>query len=62
MKYFYSDPLASKSKRFHKHSPGSWDSKYAISELPCASVSKRDFVQNLCYENEFPLQGGLIFT
>ena len=28
-------------------------SKLAISELPCASVSERVFVQNLSYENEF---------
>lgn len=27
----------------------------AISELPCASVAKRDFMQNLSYEDEFDL-------
>ena len=29
--------------------------KLAISELPCASVSKQVQVQNLSYENEFDL-------
>ena len=32
----------------------SWlDAQWAISELPCASVSKRVLVQNLSYEDEF---------
>ena len=29
--------------------------KWAIPELPCASVSKQVLVQNLSYENEFDL-------
>ena len=29
--------------------------KEAISKLACASVSKRGFMQNLSYENEFDL-------
>ena len=29
--------------------------QYAVSELPCSSVSKRVFVQNFSYENEFDL-------
>ena len=32
-----------------------WHSPYAISELACASVSKRVLVQNLSYENELDL-------
>jgi len=31
------------------------NTKWAISELPCASVSKRVFLQNLSNENEFDL-------